>query len=265
MQTPASRFPQAKSRARFAARSAGVARPSALATWGWWLLALTSGLAACASAPADSTSVPGFHTEEQGQLTRGVPLLFDKNLIVTDPFFSASDFMGGDAVQAFFEATPYGTRSWLADATLGSARVADVLVDIAAAHDLNPLMLMGRMQVEQSLVSPTENPGGRRVDFAFGCGCPDNQPCNETYRGLDKQLDCAATTLQRWYLRSQDGDGLFVMGRADDTLDPDIVVPKSHATASLYAYTPWVMEGQGGNWLVWKVLDRYYAHVTGEP
>lgn len=207
---------------------------------------------------------PGPPSDEEGDLTNGVPATFDKNLLVTDAFFTASDFMGADEVQAFFEVTPYGTRSWLADATLGPARLADVIVDIAVAHDLNPIILIGRMQGEQSLVSPTENPGGHRVDFAFGCGCPDGQACNEAYRGLDKQLECAATTLEKWYLRSQNGDGLFVMGQPGDTLDPDIVVPASHATASLYAYTPWVLEGQGGNWLIWKILARYSDYVFAE-
>lgn len=195
-------------------------------------------------------------------LASGIPQEFDKNLVVTDAFFTAADGLSADEIQAFFEVTPYGTRSWLADATIGTMRLADVIVDVAAVHDLHPLLLIGRMQVEQSLVSPTENPGGRRVDYAFGCGCPDGQPCNEAYRGLDKQLDCAATTLRRWYDRSIAGDGLFVKGQPGDTLDPDIVIPESHATASLYAYTPWVMEGQGGNWLVWSVLDRYRDYLT---
>lgn len=233
-------------------------------------LALTALAAGCAPTSLEAQPQPGTGpqpgppSDEQGELTNGVPATFDKNLIVTDAFFTASSFIGADEVQAFFEVTPYGTRSWMADATLGQARLADVLVDIAVAHDLNPIMLIGRMQVEQSLVSPTENPGGNRVDFAFGCGCPDGQACNEAYRGLDKQLECAAATLEKWYLRSQSGDGLFVMGQQGETLDPDTVVPASHATASLYAYTPWVLEDEGGNWLVWKILARYTDHVFAE-
>lgn len=222
------------------------------------VLAACDGVVDDASPNSPTSPLPNA----DGIWATGVPQEFDKNLILTDSFFSASDALDATDVQQFFVNTPYGTRSWLADAYIGNELVSTVLVDIAIAHDINPLVLVGRMQGEQSLVAATEAPTGRRVDFAFGCGCYDNQPCNEAYRGLDKQLECAATTLERWYQGSQDGDGIFVKGVEGETLDPDVVIPESHATASMYAYTPWVAEGESGNWLMWKILRRYADHVA---
>ena len=41
--------------------------------------------------------------------------------------------------------------------------------------------------------------------------------------------------------------------------------PANHATATLYAYTPWVLVGSGGTWLAWNVTRKYerYAENAG--
>src|SRR5258706_8179008 len=57
----------------------------------------------------------------------GLPAVFDRNTIVTEKVFSAPNAVTGDAVQAFLESSPYGTRSWLADEKVGGARFSDAL------------------------------------------------------------------------------------------------------------------------------------------
>jgi hypothetical protein len=37
-----------------------------------------------------------------------------------------------------------------------------------------------------------------------------------------------------------------------------------HATAALYAYTPWVLQGRGGNWLVWNITLRFARHFEAQ-
>jgi hypothetical protein len=191
--------------------------------------------------------------------TDGVSDSFDKNLVVTDAFFTASNAVTPAQIQAFLENTPYNKRSFLADETVGGRKFSEVLVEVAQGRGINPVMLLSRMQVEKSLIAKTTRPSGNAVDFAFGCGCPDNQPCNEAYRGIDKQVDCAAKTLQTHYDGSIAGSGQWRVGKTKNTLDPIAVTPQSHATASLYAYTPWVLTGSGGNWLVWNITKRYAA------
>lgn len=194
--------------------------------------------------------------------TDGIAEVFDKNLVVTDAFFTASNALTPAQIQAFLEHTPYGKRSFLADEKVGGRPFSQVLVEVAQSRQLNPIMLLSRMQVEKSLVAKTTRPSGDAVDFAFGCGCPDNQPCNEAYRGIDKQVDCAAKTLRTHYDGSVAGTGQWRVGKSKNTLDPTAVTPQSHATASLYAYTPWVLTGSGGNWLVWNITKRYAAALA---
>lgn len=195
----------------------------------------------------------------------GLAARFDRQAIMTDAFFVDVDYLDAAALQAFFEATPYRTRSWLADATVGDQTAAEAIVAGARAHGVNPIVMVARMQVEKSLVSATRTPTASRVDYAFGCGCPDGRACSATYRGLDRQVECAAATLRRWFDASVDGTGEWRVGRARRTLDPTTVTPTNHATASLYAYTPWVLPNRGGNWLVWNVTRRYatFAEATG--
>jgi len=189
--------------------------------------------------------------------TDGISEVFDKNLVVTDEFFTASSALTSTQIQAFLEHSPYSNRSFLADEKVHGRKFSEVLVEVAQGRQLNPIMLLSRMQVEKSLVSKSTRPSGNTIDFAFGCGCPDNQPCNEAYRGIDKQLDCAAKTLRTHYDGSVNGTDQWRKGKTKNTLDPTAVTPQSHATASLYSYTPWVLTGSGGNWLVWNITKKY--------
>jgi hypothetical protein len=186
---------------------------------------------------------------------------FDARSVMPDEFFLDIASVDAEELQRFFEQSPYGNRSWLADERIGDVRAADAIVAESQAAGINPLVMVARMQVEKSLVSKSVRPATSRIDWAFGCGCPDNRACNEAYRGLDRQIRCAADTLSRWYAGSVAGDGLWVMGIAKRTLDPQWVTPANHATASLYAYTPWVLRGSGGNWLVWNVTRKYERHA----
>lgn len=206
--------------------------------------------------PSDFETDPGDGTKSDN-----VAAVFDRNNVLSDAFFLAPNCVDGDDLQAFFESTPYKTRSWLADETVDGTRAADVIVAVARAHGINPILLLARMQVEKSLVAKTARPSGNSVDYAFGCGCYDGQECLAAYKGFDRQLDCAATTLRKLYDASADGTGQYRVGKTTKTLDKFAISPVTHATASLYGYTPWVLEGQGGTWLVWNVTRKYTLHL----
>ena len=218
--------------------------------------------------PQDFIDVPD---DWQGKAD-AAPSRFDKNTIVYDDWFGDSDYVDAAMVQAFFEDTPYGTRSFLADYKIGDRTAAELVVEAAVAHGINPMLLVTRMQGEQGLVAKTVKPSAYRLDRAFGCGCPDGSSCMRTYSGFDKQLDCAAGTLQTHYQGSVGGAGKYVYwdkGVSGQTLDPLWVKPSNHATAALYTYTPWVSVGAGGNWLGWMITREYERHLatlrTPEP
>lgn len=195
----------------------------------------------------------------------GVSATFDRHDVISDELFLDDGSMTVDEVQTFFEESPYNNRSWLADYTLDGVSAAQLVVDAARAQGIHPLMLLVRMQGEATLVSKTTRPTATRINAALGCGCPDGGGCSSAYRGFRNQLTCGAEVMRRWYDASVDGSGPWRMGVARRTLDPISVTPRSHATASIYAYTPWVMVGRGGSWLTWNVARKYvrYAEARG--
>lgn len=126
--------------------------------------------------------------------------------------------------------------------------------------NINPAVVLARMQVESSLVSATVKPSTSKINHALGCGCPDGRACSSAYAGLKNQLRCAVDVLNMQYRGSVEKTGEWKLSTTKRTLDPLSVTPKSHATAALYAYTPWVLVGRGGNWLVWNVTRKYLKH-----
>ncbi len=232
------------------------------------LFVLTVCAALCASCATDSSTDDevehdpvDFEVEPDDGKGDGVAAVFNQNNVLTDELMRNAAAMTADEVQAFFERSPYGNRSWLASHKVGGVRAAQFVVDAAAAEGIHPLVIVARMQVESSLVSKTTAPSQRLIDRALGCGCPDGGGCSVSYKGLDKQLLCGAKTLRKWYDASVAGTGAWRKGVAKRTLDPRTVTPANHATATLYAYTPWVLVGSGGNWLVWNVTRKYVRHA----
>ena len=223
-------------------------------------------LSACATdvavdGAADHDEPADFEPAPADGKADGLPATFDANNVIGDDVFTAAAAMDVADVQAFFERSPYGTRSWLASAQIDGVSAAQAVVDAARGQGIHPLVLVARMQVESTLVSKTVAPSQSRQDHALGCGCPDGSACGAAYRGLDKQLACAAKVLRTQYDASVDGSGEWRKGVAKRTLDPKTVTPATHATASLYAYTPWVLQGTGGTWLVWNVTKKYLLHA----
>ena len=220
--------------------------------------------AACVGDTTDSDhdEPADFEVDPDDGKADGLSPTFDQNFVLTDALLTDYLSLDVDKVQTFFERNPYGTRSWLASYKVDGMSAAEMVVEAAVAHEINPLVLIARMQVETSLVSKTSAPTSRLINRALGCGCPDGAACNTAYAGLRKQLDCGARTLRKWYDGSVAGNGLWVRGTTKSTLDRKRVTPQSHATSTLYAYTPWVLVGSGGTWLAWNVTRKYVRHAA---
>lgn len=206
--------------------------------------------------PADLVLVTEFDGKGDEVLST-----FDKNFIVTDTFYEDAQAVDGDDIQAFLENSPYGTRSWLADERVDGVRAADLIASAAQAENINPIMLLVRLQVEQALVSKTARPTQTRINRALGCGCYDGSSCASAYRGFEKQMRCGAQTHRNLFTESQN-NGQWAAGKTTRTSDRIYVKPSNHATAALYGYTPWVLQGRGGNWLVWNISKKFLNHFV---
>lgn len=234
------------------------------------LLALSASLSACAISDAadpqtEHDEPADFEVDPADGKADGLPATFNRHLVVTDELFLDSGSLTVAEVQTFLDESPYGTKSWLASyRTPDGVSAAQALVNAATSEGISPLMLLARMQVESALVSKTTVPSATKINRIMGCGCHDGAACLAQFRGFEKQLVCAGETLRKWYDASVDGTGEWRLGRTKRTLDPTSVTPVNHATASLYQYTPWVLVGRGGNWLVWNVSRKYVRHAIAE-
>jgi hypothetical protein len=239
----------------------GYAVLRAMKVAGLGVLAYT--LVACATGEDDigNDEPADYEVDPDDGKGDGVPATFNANLVVDESVFVDNATMDAADVQKFLETSPYRNRSWLADYKVNGVSAAEMIVRSARAEQIHPLMLLVRMQVEASLVSKTARPTQYRIDRALGCGCPDGAGCSASYRGFEPQLVCGAKILRKWYDGSVNASGAWRKGVARRTLDPRTVTPTNHATASLYAYTPWVLVGSGGNWLVWNVSRKYVRHA----
>ncbi|RLB48717.1 MAG: hypothetical protein DRJ42_22580 [Deltaproteobacteria bacterium] len=193
---------------------------------------------------------------------------FNQNRIISDQAYGDTGAIDRAGVQAFLENTPYGTRSFLADLEVDGELVSSAFVRVAETSGLNPLLLLTTLQKETGLVSKTERPSTFRVDYAFGCGCPDGRRCDPAMRGLDRQLACAADALANPFtapLRGEPTRAGKYLGDSIRTLDNIVVTPENRATLALYTYTPHVGRAtRGGNWLFFSVWKRYVTHVGYE-
>lgn len=201
-----------------------------------------------------------FDTSEGSGKADALTARFDPHHVMAENFFTAADAVSAADVQRFLEETPYGTRCWLADEVIHGLPASEAITRAAREARINPIVMLARMQVEKSLISKTPASGSHAADFAFGCGCPDYQSCAEQFRGLDNQIACAASVLRRLHDESREGVGQWRVGKGRQTLDGITIRPANHATAALYGYTPWVLTGQGGNWLVWNITRRFALH-----
>jgi hypothetical protein len=240
-----------------------------LALLGWLALC-----AACAVPVADSETieppVPDVPPEDlvPAASVKGDGAAFDAGLLMDDTAFADPYAMTAQDLQAFFEHTPYGTRSFFADYRHGGHSVAELVAAAAQQHRVSPMVLLVKLQVEMGLVSKTQTPSQYKLDRAMGCGCLSSSNC-DSFLGLGEQIDCAARVF-RSYLDDLASSGETIagwsVGRATRSLDHVWVTPASRATAALYTYTPWVQQGYGGNWLFWNVYHKYARHFRdGRP
>lgn len=226
---------------------------------GWTTIALVLASTGCAiTGPEGDDEDDVWHEPETAE-TRMAEATFNRHDVLDDASLTDADAMTVAEVQDFLENNPYGWQSVLATVVSNGVPASQAFVDAAQAHGINPLVLLTRVQLEQSLIGKT-SASKATLDKAFGCGCPDNQPCAAKYKGFDKQLDCAASKF-RDYLDDMADSGTTVagwgVGITKKSLDQYFVTPVNQATAAIYTYTPWVSSAMNHT----KIWAKYTAYV----
>jgi hypothetical protein len=219
-----------------------------------------------ATACAPTSEEPDFDEEIASSEDELSEPGFDRNRVLSDAAFTDWEAMSEAEIQAFLENTPYGGKSVLANLSSGGMKASKAIAKAATEHRVNPLLILTRAQMEQSLIGKS-TASQKAKDFAFGCGCPDYQSCSETWRGFHKQVDCMASHM-REYLDDLEGGGATIagwrVGQAKKALD-GWVTPKNAATAALYTYTPWIGKSGFGNLGHHQIWKRFAGHVGYAP
>jgi hypothetical protein len=219
-------------------------------------------LPACSATPLAVRTWPSSDRADVGE-----PFVAD--FLVANQDFEDGTFLVGDAVQAFFEKTPYGPPSFLASYTEKGRRASDLVAAAASRHRVSALWLLARLERDGVLIATRRYPGDAKdVEFVFGYGCSGRILCDPTFGGLGVQLDALAGELRRTLddlRRAGVTANGYAVGAARRTLDGVSVTPATEATAALYGVEPLVGGAGGGQELTWRIFRHYAAFVGYSP
>ena len=196
---------------------------------------------------------------------------FNPGLIISDSVFYNSSTMSIVEIQRFLDGKVSACRAGssrpgcLKDYRLSTPAVtgtagrcaslpaksnisaAELIYDVARACNINPRVLLVKLQKEQGLVTSTD-PSPRAYEFALGMNCPDSPAgCSAASAGFFWQLYKGAGQLN-WYSNPA---GSFTWLRVGATISRQYqanntacgsqsFVLQNKATAALYYYTPYV-------------------------
>ncbi len=214
---------------------------------------------ALALAPACARDEAGTVLQADDLIPTDVP--FDKNLIVENTAALTDPYALPEGVAEFLRKTPYKRPSFLAAYQSNGVPAAEAIQRAAEVHQINPLVILVRAQMEQGLIGQQYYPfPPARVEYVFRCGCSGDK-CDPALGGFDRQVDCLARTIRESLTQAcgtaRTTAGGWGVGRTAVTVDGVSVTPGNEATAALYQYMPWVLEGSGGNWLFWNLWQKY--------
>jgi peptidoglycan hydrolase CwlO-like protein len=186
-------------------------------------------------APRPQTASGG---EQQGE--------FDPYAVMSEAVFRNTASMTEADIQAFLERQPGTLKHYRAPDHSGEMKTAAQMISEAAATwNINPQVILVKLQKEQSLLART-NPTQSNYDWAMGCGKMDGSTLYK-YQGFGNQVWYGAASLNNNAERWKPGASLKITGND--------IVPANSATYSLYKYTPHL----GGTMSFWMLYWRYFG------
>lgn len=183
-----------------------------------------------------------------------------------DFLLSDEEFYNGDAwtlgmTEQFLAALPGRLHERMFPDRDGTMRnAAEIIVNAARAHDINPKVIIATLQKEQSLIE-NPSPSQDNLDWAMGYGvcdsCTHDDLGIQKFRGFAIQIDEAAKRLA--YIRTNANEFFYAPMRASP-VDGVLVTPRNTATAALLNYTPHF----AGNIRFLELWRKYFARQYTE-
>ncbi|MBM3309536.1 MAG: hypothetical protein FJY77_04710 [Candidatus Altiarchaeales archaeon] len=186
--------------------------------------------------------------------------------LLTDEEFEFHNQMTVEQIQKFFEKTPYGNRSPLADyKNAGGKTAAAMVYEAAKAFRINPELILAKLQVERQLLSRTAPLRKGDLEWALGVGATDKGRVGR-YRGFENQVKGATRTLRRHFDEFDPEDREHSRVRVN--YGSAWVDAENAATYSLTRYTPHTVDTRykkpaGGNYLLMDVSNRCHFFRRG--
>ncbi len=139
----------------------------------------------------------------------------------------------------------------LSDGTLLSEKI----VQEATKRKINPLLILARIQTEQSAIE--QQPNYKQLQGLTGCRLSEPE-----WQGATRQIECAAERYMRWFQAKYLYDYLSLPIPKIEVSNlgaSAYVYPENAATFSLYKYTPHikVTPNGGGNYLFFNIYKHY--------
>ena len=184
---------------------------------------------------------------------------FDPQFIISDEEMQSTANWTTTDIQKFLQDKgSYLATLITADLDGISKTAAEIIYETAIRYQINPKFLLVTLQKEQSLVTD-DTPTQKQLDWATGYGVCDSCDLNSDsllkYKGFGKQVDNAAGLI-RWYYNNSDKS--FVKKKDQNTtIDNQIIIPQSWATAFLYTYTPHLH----GNKNFWRIWNTWFSQI----
>jgi len=222
----------------------------------------TAAITGCAPASLAGVALPELDRGDAGEP-------FNADFLIADQDLEDGTYLSADAVQSFFEKTPYGAPSFLATYAEKGVRAANLVVEAAAKQRISAIWLLARLERDGALVAARRYPSeAKQVEFVFSYGCSGRVLCDPTFGGLAAQLGALAGELRR-SLDDVRAAGIsangFGVGTPAKTLDGALVTPATAATAALYAVEPLVGGAAGGQEQSWRIYRLYAAYLGYVP
>ncbi len=184
---------------------------------------------------------------------------FDPQFIISDEEMQSTANWTKDDVQKFLQDRGSYLTTLIAEDADGLLKsAAEIIYETAIRYQINPKFLLVTLQKEQSLVTD-DTPTQKQLDWATGYGVCDSCNLNGDtllkYKGFGKQIDNAGGLI-RWYYNNTDKS--FVKKKDQNTsIDNQIIIPQSWATAFLYTYTPHLH----GNKNFWRIWNTWFSQI----
>ena len=184
---------------------------------------------------------------------------FNPQFIISDEEMQSTANWTQSDIQKFLQDKGSYLAALIAEDADGLPKYAsEIIYNTALKYQINPKFLLVTLQKEQSLVTD-DTPTQKQLDWATGYGVCDSCNLNSDsllkYKGFGKQVDNAGGLI-RWYYNNTDQS--FVKKKDQNTtIDNQIIIPQSWATAFLYTYTPHIH----GNKNFWRIWNTWFSQI----